>query len=494
MDTKIITQGYGFATYPSVKLMGYKKDPKTNKLKFGFLNELLFGDYIKLYLKNGNYIEENIGKGKYIKVIARKKPGYVLTTEIQTDRILEVNFIDVAQGDGCHVVTPDDEHFIIDAGEGDNMFRFLSWRFNLKTAKLAPPKFTAIISHSDKDHYGGFDKLFTWQKDAKNQFSFKKIYHNGLMEESGKTVDTLGNITGPVGQEFITDLCDTNGDFTNRQASVNKQGDYIKMLCKTDAPKESLRHGCAPIYNKGNVKIEVMGPIAQKIQGKDALPIFLSDKGKTKNGHSIILKLSIGKLRLLLGGDLNSEAEEYLFKCFTGVEIGKLVAVLNNPKVKEQEKKTAQIELDLAIKTMREQFEVDIAKSCHHGSPDFTNEFLLAINPIATIISSGDEEPYCHPRPDTLGTIGKFSRGKRSLIFSTELARSTKEFIDLSAFTAGKTKERAVTVYGMINVRADGEKVIIAQKLEKPAANKSWDIHKLEWNNSQSEFEYVSSK
>jgi len=134
--------------------------------------------------------------------------------------------------------------------------------------------------------------------------------------------------------------------------------------------------------------------------------------------------------------------------------------------------------------------EVDVAKSCHHGSADFSSEFLRAINPIATIISSGDEEPYCHPRPDTLGTIGKHSRGERSLIFCTELARSSKEYVELEKSNSSKKRERVVTVYGMINVRTDGEKVVIAQKLEQAASSRNWDIHKLEWNAEKEQFEH----
>ena len=148
---------------------------------------------------------------------------------------------------------------------------------------------------------------------------------------------------------------------------------------------------------------------------------------------------------------------------------------------------------------------MDIAKSCHHGSADFSSEFLQVLNPIATVISSGDEEPHCHPRPDTLGTIGKYSRGERSLIFSTELARSGKEFLELNKKTkkkeeqkeelsAQKKKERVVTVYGMINVRTDGEKVVIAQKLEAKASGRSWDKHMLVWKEDKQQFEYVKDK
>jgi hypothetical protein len=98
----------------------------------------------------------------------------------------------------------------------------------------------------------------------------------------------------------------------------------------------------------------------------------------------------------------------------------------------------------------------------------------------------------------------------RPLIFSTELARSSRETIKhpnefreeirklMEKAYEGKTKgvrdnvrqrlykltdqiERSVAVYGMITLRTDGEKVVIAQKLEKPRSKKSkWDIHQLE--------------
>jgi hypothetical protein len=44
-----------------------------------------------------------------------------------------------------------------------------------------------------------------------------------------------------------------------------------------------------------------------------------------------------------------------------------------------------------------------------------------------------------------------------------------------------KQLERSVAVYGMISLRTDGEKAIVAQKLEKPISNaEKWDIHQLE--------------
>lgn len=75
-------------------------------------------------------------------------------------RLLELNFVDVGQGDGCFIVTPDDERLLIDAGEGDNMMRFLFWRFNLARHPNWKINFKAgIVSHPDSDHHYGFSHL-----------------------------------------------------------------------------------------------------------------------------------------------------------------------------------------------------------------------------------------------------------------------------------------------------------------------------------------------
>ena len=490
----------GYAVYPSVKMKQISTDSETGKQKVSIIKELLFGDFIKPYVKNNEYVKEVIVENnkevEYIKVRSRNRTGYIKTTDMQAERILEVNFVDVGQGDGCHIATPDDTHFLIDAGGFDNMYRFLKWRFNLKKSNTPPPPFTVVISHSDSDHYKGFDEIFGQTIGAAQQFTINKIYHNGLVEESGKAPENLGTIITHNGHNYVTDLCDTNDDFEKRLKSKIKKGEYIKILNKSSAPKEALRLGSAPIYDKCGMKMEIMGPVAEEIDGKDALLVFGNDKGKTKNGHSVVIKLTIGKLKILLGGDLNSESEYNLIHRFSNIDVALIKEQLSKKSLSNAKRKELELQLEEAITKAREVLEVDIAKSCHHGSADFSSEFLRVLNPIATIISSGDEEPHTHPRPDTLGTIGKHSRGERSLIFSTELARSSKEFVKLNLKEAKNEDEkeekleRTVTVYGMINVRTDGEKVIIAQKLEKPASGRNWDIHKLEWNKETKEFEY----
>jgi hypothetical protein len=138
------------------------------------------------------------------------------------------------------------------------------------------------------------------------------------------------------------------------------------------------------------------------------------------------------------------------------------------------------------------------------------------------VISSGDDESFSHPRADTLGLIGKHSRGERPSIFSTELARSAPERIKNSRDLRRKLDEclaklqtelsdsarkrvdksiaeirealgRSVATYGAINLRTDGDKAIVAQKLESARSNdKQWDIYQFERTKAGKPLEFVS--
>ena len=112
--------------------------------------------------------------------------------------------------------------------------------------------------------------------------------------------------------------------------------------------------------------------------------------------------------------------------------------------------------------------------------------------------------------------MGTYSRGVRPLIFSTELARSWKEgdihpnkayerieelgkeIKKLDAKGVGKNKSerkrirgemsrlakilrKTIVTLGSIHLMTDGEKVLIAQKLERArGADKKWDFYRLE--------------
>ena len=102
------------------------------------------------------------------------------------------------------------------------------------------------------------------------------------------------------------------------------------------------------------------------------------------------------------------------------------------------------------------------------------------------------------------------------MIFSTELARSTREFTPvinylniLRAFEAKleaeadpdkrreieqdmqEKKDRNVAVYGMITLRALGDTILLAQKLEEPRSEgEKWDLYELHHNDKTGMYEY----
>lgn len=465
----------------------------------------LWGDFVRLL--GGD-------QGEWVEVRVRGENGWMRKKDLQEERILEVNFVDIGQGDGCFVVTPQDRFLVIDAGESDNMYRFLRWRFNVRNRpEQVIDCDAAIITHPDQDHYKGFQQLF----DSPN-FRFDTVYHNGLVERTGD--DLLGPKEKHEGVNYLTGLVQDRAALGAiiddpalvgskrypkllRTAATNGRVDDIRMLSAAAGEKRFL-----PGYDGSDgsgLSIQVLGPIPEEVGGRPALRWF-GDNGKTKNGHSVVLLLRYGNVKILLGGDLNIPAEHHLLFSYTGID----------PETKNPEEREA------LVARAREIFQVDVAKACHHGSADFTSLYLRAVNPLATVISSGDGEPHCHPRPDALGTFGKHGRGERPLIFSTELARSSKESIkepnrlraeiralmekrDLEDDDAKREElgekiqkklgvlERSVAVYGMINVRTDGNHVLLAQKLEEPrsATGERWDVHFLE-RGEDGELHYIS--
>jgi hypothetical protein len=202
-----------------------------------------------------------------------------------------------------------------------------------------------------------------------------------------------------------------------------------------------------------------------------------------------MLRVDYGRTRILLAGDLNKVSQQYLLEVFKGNR------------------------LELAA---------DVAKSCHHGSDDCSFEFLETIHPSASVISSGDDEKHSHPRPNIVAACG--ITGYRTiandelitpLVFCTEISRSVKignpyqvdykgypyldHNLDIKLVDETKTnvlytrqtsgglkaskKNKIMNqiwiidglVYGLVNVRTDGNKILCATLNE---GKSKWEIKK----------------
>ncbi len=463
--------------------------------------QLLWGDWLRI----GDDIDaewSEITWGQ--EVMAIKKSDY------QEERLCELIFLDVGQGDGCILTTPvrptgSEQIVIIDAGVGDNMDRYLKWRF--RDFKTAFRFHAAVVTHPDKDHYYGFQDIF-----ENEQVSFDVVYHNGLLERTGD------DLLGPLEDGLLTDIRVTKGEAHALYSDDAVRGGkrYPKLLWTAlnsdrfdDVRMLSTEHGeqvdgrtwmpgFAP-SDTNDFTIEVLGPVVERTPNGtpglrpfgDKLTSTAMDDGKTKNGHSVLLKLCYRDVSILFGGDLNTPAEHFLVRHYgNGGEAPQTIS-----------------ETRAMIEAARERFAVDVMKTCHHGASDVSEEFLDATHAAAFVVSSGDNEGYVHPRPDLLGLLGSKGSGTRPLILSTELARSTREREDprlrkrLDALEAALDEvaddearevlnaertelldqifKRNVGVYGAINVRTDGHTIVIAFRYERANGVKRWFTYEL---------------
>jgi hypothetical protein len=387
--------------------------------------------------------------------------------------------------------TPDDAWHLIDAGvANENQMtkkgaaNFIRWKFLDDLGRDAVYLENVILSHPDFDHYGGMLDLLAgkvMRPDRQFDVNVETFYHSGMGRfdsgaKLGKTVkgsvadlpyDDYGMTTE---DEFITELLSGKSSFSSPPRLFDSSFDRLaKLVAKVPGKVRRLSHAdeYLPGYDPdvGPVTIRVLGPILEEVIGKgDGLRI-LGNEGETRNGHSIVLRVDYNKVRILLTGDLNTASQRLL----------------------------------LSYHDLQE-FAADVAKGCHHGSDDIDLRFVRAMKARVTVISSGDNEDYAHPRPRVLGASARYGREAKSvkgemlppLLYSTELARSVRlshsaavrqSGVSGSQIDAADTEIKATDrgakfvpldetpiatdlIYGLVNVRTDGERVLCAYMKE----------------------------
>jgi len=470
-----------FCGYPSAYIYETTSSTDVSNRK----KHLFWGDTIFL---NG------ITEGDFIHVFSRGETGWMRKSDLLPDPLLDIIFLDVGQGDSCLIVTPADEKIIVDAGKEDNLLRYLRWRYNnydtQEMQDMGGRIKAIVISHPDDDHYLGLKPLFE-DKNFGSIMRVESFYHNGIFVRKGEGLASLGSLQKFDGVNFITDPVVSPADLDEflARAEAWERKEYptlIKMIKDRNAGAtfQMLNQKSAGLTNLTPVpglSFKVLGPVVEGEGGRARLRTFGGDVGSTKNGNSIILLLQYKNIRILLGGDLNIPSEKFLLEHYTRE---------NAPDA----------------------FRAEVLKAYHHGSGDFSEEFIESVGPYVSVISSGDNESYAHPRADTLGFLGKASRGRRPLLFSTELARSAREVIknpfilkkelrdlkdklalqDLTPAEREKVQtrldelenrliNRSIAVYGAINLRTDGNKLLMCQKKEaKNHQREEWDIYRVE--------------
>lgn len=392
------------------------------------INRLLMGTYAAIVAEDGDFV----------KVQTAGPDGWIKKTDLSDNMGLKIFYLDVGQGDGV-LIEVGKYKILIDAGPANNMSGYLTkWQYTYLLKEKLPVHIDYLfISHFDADHFKGLIPIL-----ENPAFTFGTIFHSGILKFA--STDTtyksgLGNLVVKEGKTYLTKVFD-NLLITREKVPFNRDITlFMEALTKAATEKRvnkvrRLKAGDIPInevIESNTFKIEVLAPFTEKINNKLSFR-YWTDEGVTINGHSLVLKIQFGQRTMLLGGDLNSPSENYLMEKYAGT----------NP------------------------FEVDVAKACHHGSSDFTTDFMQMINPYATVISSGDNEGFSHPRADAIGCAGRYSKGARPLVYSTELARSVN-------MKSGKI------LFGMINLRCNGRDIYISQMKEVKKPSDLWDSYSL---------------
>ncbi len=401
--------------------------------------DLLWGDCVQVY---------GAHDGRY-RVHARGFEGWVDEDHVGDDILLEVYFIDVGQGDGVLVKTPDGRHLLIDGGyererqiTGKNAADFVDWKFFDDYGHHTIHLDAMIASHCDADHYGGMSDLLNTSKKAKGELDAANVevdqfIHAGVSwwvptDDEIDTFELTGNDRGrwlgPTSQGYLTRLLG-NGqsavDRTKTGAVPKLQGNWKTFISRVGKKTTNIdRIGLHandienPEYLPGwgiaddvPATVRVFGPINFTRQGSPAVKDYKVNSQNT-NGHSLLLRFDYGHARILMTGDLNKNSMQTIRTRF-GEHMRELAC--------------------------------DVAKGCHHGSEDISYSFLLDLNPAATVISSGDAEGFSHPRPVIIAASGLTGHVQidaendeliTPLVYATEIERS---------MLLGQTQRVAVT-------------------------------------------------
>jgi competence protein ComEC len=222
------------------------------------------------------------------------------------DGRLHVTFLDVGQGDAIFITTPRGQQILVDGGPGPSAV--------LAQMGSAMPFWdrsldVVVNTHPDDDHLAGL-------------LAVLERYQ--------------------VGQVILPDV----GTGTPLYAA------WQKALAGEGAIVTQARAGMRLALGDG-VEVEVLHP--------GAVPA-----GDTANDHSVVLKLTDGRVSFLLTGDIQAGVEQEL------VESGRPLAA-------------------------------SVLKVAHHGSiTSSTPAWLAAVNPQVAVISVGADNRFGHPSPEVL--------------------------------------------------------------------------------------------
>ncbi len=394
----------------------------------------IFGDEFELDPAQNNTTS------KFRDAVYRGRQGKIRSnTTFLNHKELEFYFLDIGQRDAAFITTPNDTKLLVDGGLYDRALGFLIWKYRLDQPNNSVTIDHLFLSHADGDHVQGLIPLLQHPR-----ITVSNIYHNGIaLYESGHNEEL-----GTVNNNKLTTLHDSINELDNANLKDDYQ-DWVNAVKASGANYKRLDASDGFIdVGDNSLKFEILGPILNS----DGTLNWFKNKSHTINGHSLIFRIDYNHVRSFFSGDLNIEGSKHI--------------------------------LDVPGNQLK--VNAHIFKAPHHGSHEFSQELLYAINPMVSVISSGEVPDHGHPRAIFLGGLGRAGRGSEPLIFSTELSAlfvdagdpesvdhadntdTTMEGLDFSNSSANREARQRFKklLSGIINVRTNGERIYSFRRVQ----------------------------
>lgn len=135
-----------------------------------------------------------------------------VVAEREDSRVLQIDFVDVQQGDASLIETPSGKVVLVDGGEKQLFARYLANRYR-GTSDAEPEEIDCIVvSHGDADHFAGLVEI---HKSETHPLPWKRlfihperVYHNGLVKRpsSVSEAERLGQTVTVDGYTIRTEL------------------------------------------------------------------------------------------------------------------------------------------------------------------------------------------------------------------------------------------------------------------------------------------------
>lgn len=271
-------------------------------------------------------------------------------TEVNEFGDLQVNFLNIGQGDCIIIELPDGKNMIIDSGDDDDDQSVIA---DFAEANNITSFDYLLLTHQDADHVGNMNWVIdnykigyifrpnnysnhTYSADLPEDFNIK-VDIDGAYESTTKSYAEF--MVSAYNEKCIVEITNKDSDFTNKLVCGEREMEYTFNFLTPTAKREDV------VYKKAN-------------------------------DYSPIMMLEYAGKRVMFNGDAEEKVlEEY-------------------------------------VEAYGDDFNVDVLKVGHHGSSNATSiDFVSSIDPEYAVIQCGLNNEYGHPHEAALDIFDNHEGG-----------------------------------------------------------------------------------